>query len=289
MPPADGGNPDYDWKKVTAGPGYKNEANRLSGNGPMDNTTRQLIDYVKGFSPADMTPALLPGINTTVIDCMAAIVTGFESEPMRVGARYGRTMTQSDMKSTIMGYGIVTSPEAATLATSMGMRDADWVHSCDIVPGILAVGEALHKSGTDVLTAIALGMEVVQALDRAEDSKAPHGHFDNKYDGPATALAVGKLMGLDDDRLANALSIAIVPHMPLSVSHTGALSHFKSCHSPWQVRAGISAAVMASHGLTGPAQPFEERGGLWDSVTGPYKELKLPLNGTWQIACRDRT
>jgi 2-methylcitrate dehydratase len=36
--------------------------------------------------------------------------------------------------------------------------------------------------------------------------------------------------------------------------------------------------VMASHGLTGPAQPFEERGGIWDSVSGPYKELKLPLN-----------
>ena len=62
------------------------------------------------------------------------------------------------------------------------------------------------------------------------------------------------------------------------VSHVGALSHFKSCHSPWQVRAGVSAAFMASHGLTAPAQPFEERGGLFDSVTGPYKELKLPLN-----------
>src|ERR1700682_2658325 len=40
----EGGNPDYGWKKVMSGPGYKNEANRLSGNGPMDNTTRQLVE-----------------------------------------------------------------------------------------------------------------------------------------------------------------------------------------------------------------------------------------------------
>jgi 2-methylcitrate dehydratase len=274
---AEGGNPDYSWKKVTAGPGYKNEANRLSGNGPMDDTTRQLVSYVRAFSQADMTDALLPGINTTIIDCMAAIVTGFESEPMRAGAKYARTI-QSDMKSTVLGYGIVTSPEAATLATSMGMRDADWVHSCDIVPGILAVGEALHKSGPEVLTAIAVGMEVVTALSRADTARGLATRFDTHYDGPSSALAAGKLLGLDEDRMANALSIAIVPQIPLNVSHTGALSHFKSCHAPWQVRAGISAAIMASHGLTGPAQPFEERGGLWDSVTGPYKELRLPLN-----------
>ena len=271
------GNPDYDWKKVMSGPGYKNDANRLSGNGPMDNTSRQLVSYVKSFSEANLTPSLLPGIGTTMIDCMAAIVTGFESEPMRAGAKYARTI-HGDMKSTIFGYDIVTSPEAATLATSMGMRDADWVHSPDIVPGILAIGEALHKSGPEVLAAIALGLEIVSALGKAEDAKESHGHFDTKYDGPATALAAGKLLGLDEDRLANALSISLVPQIPLSVSHTGALSHFKSCHAPWQVRAGISAAVMASHGLTGPAQPFEERGGLWDSVSGPYRELRLPLN-----------
>src|ERR1700733_6764208 len=53
---SDTGNPDYSWKKVTAGPGYKNDANRLQGNGPMDNTTRQLVDYTQKFSDSDLKP-----------------------------------------------------------------------------------------------------------------------------------------------------------------------------------------------------------------------------------------
>ena len=167
----EGGNPEYNWRKVTAGPGYKNDANRLHGNGPMDNTTRQLVEYTKAFSAADLTSNLLPGIGTTMIDCLAAIITGFESEPMRAGAKYAKTV-QGDLKSTVFGYGIVTTPELAALTTSMGMRIADWLHSPDIVPGILAVGEALHKSGAEVLTAIAIGMEVVSALGRAQ-STAP--------------------------------------------------------------------------------------------------------------------
>ena len=281
QPRAAAATADFDWKSVRSGPGYKNDANRLSGNGPMDNTSRQLVEYTTGFSEANLTPNFLPGINTTMIDCMAAIITGFESEPGRIGAKYGQ-MIQSNMKSTIFGYGIVTSPEAATLANSMAMRDADWVHSPDMVPGILAIGEALHKSGPEVLTAIALGMEVVSALQQAEGTGHPdmqlNRKWDEKYDGAAAALAAGKLLGLDEDRLANALSMSLVPQMPLFVSHVGALSHFKSCHAPWSVRAGISAAIMASLGLTGPAPPFEARGGLWDSLTTPFKGLNLPVN-----------
>ncbi len=128
---------------------------------------------------------------------------------------------QGDLKSTVFGYGIVTSPEAATLANACAMRHADWVHSIDIIPAIIAMGEALHKSGTDVLTAIALALEVVSALGRAESAVQPacdaglpvHSNlFDNsKWDGPATALGVGKLLKLDGDRMANALSMSIVP------------------------------------------------------------------------------
>ena len=276
-----------DWKTVTSGPGYKNDANRLLGNGPMDDTSRKLIDYTLKFSEKNLTPNLIPGINLTVIDSMSALITGFESEIMRSTTRYARTM-QGDMKSTVFGYGVVTSPEAATLANACAMRDADWVHSIDIIPACIAVGEALHKSGTEVLTAIALGLEVVSAFGRAEGAAAKAADeagqpvrrqmFDNsKWDGPATALAVAKLMNLNEDRMANALSMSIVAQVPLNVSHVGALSNWKSAHGPWHVRSGVSGAIMASHGLTAPAQPFEERGGVFDVMTGPFTELKLPL------------
>ena len=36
--------------------------------------------------------------------------------------------------------------------------------------------------------------------------------------------------------------------------------------------------------MTGPAAPFEERAGLWDKVTGPFKELHLPLSPDRKMA-----
>src|SRR5205085_2213353 len=39
------------------GPGYKNTANRVGGNGPMDDTTRKIVKFVHEFSASTMTPA----------------------------------------------------------------------------------------------------------------------------------------------------------------------------------------------------------------------------------------
>ncbi len=145
-------------------------------------------------------------------------------------------------------------------------------HSSVMIPGILAVGEALHSTGPEVMVATALAYEVLWSVGRSAKRKV---QLDGPYEGLATAVACGKLMGLNEDRLGNALSLAIVPHLPMFVSHAGALSHWKGCHSGMGVREGTFAAMMAKEGMTGPAQPFEGRGGLWDTVTGPF-DLKIP-------------
>ncbi len=208
-----------DWQHVRTGPGYKNDAGRISGNGPMDDTTRQLVSYVTSFNESKLTANVLTGMSKIMLDALCALLAGFESEPARIGARIRKTI-QSSYKSTIMGYGVVTSPEVAAFTNSAMIRHCDYNdggppggHDSDIIPGILAIGEALHSSGMQVLTATAAGYEAVNALQEAHKGKG-HG-WDSMFDGIATALAVGKLLGLNEDKLANALSIALVPHMPL--------------------------------------------------------------------------
>src|SRR5262245_18667503 len=38
------------------GPGYKYTANRLGNNGPMDDTTRKIVNYVRSFDESKLTP-----------------------------------------------------------------------------------------------------------------------------------------------------------------------------------------------------------------------------------------
>jgi 2-methylcitrate dehydratase len=258
--------------------GWKNDSGRASGNGPMDGTTRQIVRYALSFSEANLTDSLVETLGDTMVDAIASIVSGFESEPARICARMAR-MTQSTLQSTVLGYGLTTSPELAAFANGCMLRHADFNdlgpggHVSDILSGILAVGEALHSTGPQTLVAVALGYEIAGSL-AAALSNGDQG-WDGPFEGPATAMAVGKLMGLNEDQLANALSLTLVPHMPMKVSHVGTLSHWKGCHSSESVRCAVFSTLLAREGMTGPAQPFEGRQGLWDHI-GRFNELHLP-------------
>jgi 2-methylcitrate dehydratase len=267
---------------LATGTGYKNDANRVSGNGPMDGTSKKLTSYVHSFSESQLTDSVTAGVNKLMLDCMVALIGSFTSEVGQITARLAKLYPAGELKSSIAGYGITTVPEAAAFANSFMVRNADYNdgdgenggHVSVIIPGILAIGEAVHATGPEVMAAVAVGYEILSSF--AHFARGGGGGWDAPYEGLATALACGKLLKLDEDRLANACSLALVPHMPMNVSHVGALSHWKSGHSPIGVRNGVFAALMAREGMTGPAQPFEERGGLMDVITGPF-ELKLPV------------
>jgi 2-methylcitrate dehydratase len=264
------------------GTGYKNDANRSSGNGPMDDTTRQIVKWVSSFSESDVNGPLANSIGDVMLDSMASLISGFESEPARISARLAQT-TQSNLKCTVLGYGVTTSPEMAAFANGCMLRHTDFndigpipegaSHLSDIISGILAIGEALHSTGSQMLAAIAVGYEVEGALSAVSRGFG----WDSPFEGVGVSMAVGKLMAMNEDQLANALSLTLVPHMPLKVTHVGALSHWKGCHSPESAKCAVWAALMAKEGMTGPSMPFEARYGLWDH-DGPFiKELSIPV------------
>jgi len=248
------------------GPGYRNDYERLGGNGPMDDTTRKIVSFVREFSERDLTPSAVAAVNRTMIDTMAALIAGFEAEPCRVGARLAKLSPPGSLKSTVLGYGIPTTPELAAFANGCLIRYTDFNdnaaggHNSDLISGALAVGEALHSTGLEVMTAITIGYELRSVAAGGESV--------------AAAMAAGKLMKLDEDRLANAVGMALVPHVALNKG-VGALSMWKGVRSAEATKCGVWAALMAREGMTGPPQPFEGRGSLW-SEQGPGRPFTLP-------------
>ncbi|MGB9069043.1 MAG: MmgE/PrpD family protein [Candidatus Acidiferrales bacterium] len=245
----------------------------------MDDTTRQIVRYVSSCSESILTGPVTDALGNIMVDAMAALVAGFESEPARICARLAQS-TRSDLKSTVLGYGVTTSPELAAFANGCMLRYADFNdealgagagHGSDIISGILAIGEAFHSTGTQVMVAVALGYEIIGALADAR----PGIGWDSWYEGPAAAMAVGKLLGLNEDQLANALSLALVPHMPMSVRGDH-FSHWKGCHSSEAVRCAVWANLLVREGMTGPSQPFEAKHGVFDHNVPFRKELRLP-------------
>ncbi|MGE5156361.1 MAG: MmgE/PrpD family protein, partial [Betaproteobacteria bacterium] len=95
--------------------------------------------------------------------------------------------------------------------------------------------------------------------------------------GVATALGIGRMLGLDRAQLGNAVSLALVPHIPLRVTRTGTLSMWKGCASASAIHSAIFAVRLARNGMTGPEEPFEGKTGLWDQATGAFS-VRLPAN-----------
>ena len=80
------------------------------------------------------------------------------------------------------------------------------------------------------------------------------------------ALGAGKLFGLDVDRLAECLSMAVVPNNALNQARTGHLSMWKAVAAGQSGRAGVFAALLAQAGMRGPHMPFEGKNGWTDHV-----------------------
>jgi 2-methylcitrate dehydratase len=135
-------------------------------------------------------------------------------------------------------------------------------HASDLIPGVLSLGEAVHASGSQVMAAITVGYEIRGA------------RFNGNMEAAAAAMAAGKVLGLTEDRLANALSLALIPHVPLNKGE-GHQSMWKGCRSAEAVKNGVWAALMAREGMTAPPAPFEGVGGRW-AMFG-REEVKLPV------------
>ena len=267
--PPPGSPPPPGWRPHT-GPGYTYTANRLGANGPMDETTAKIVKFVHGYNASDMTPPVVRAVNRTMVDSMAAAVAGFEEEAVRVCAKTARLYPAGSEKCTVLGYGITTTPEHASFVNSAMVRLVDFndtPHDSNLIPAALAMGEALHSSGADVMAAVVVGYEVMTV--GGGESIAP-------------AMAAGKLMGLDEDRLANAVTLALTPHVALNKG-VGAMSMWKGCRSAEAIKCGVWAAILAREGMTGPPQPFEGRGGLWYSQGRMGREFTLPAQEKMMI------
>jgi 2-methylcitrate dehydratase len=246
----------------------------------MDHISKQLVAFATSFSEADLAGPVVARANELLFDTVACAVAGHASEPARIVAKIARNVS-CETGATMFGSDRKTSPEIAALANTMMVRtydynDAYFGHPSDMIPGVLAAGEAARSSGIEVLTGIALAYEIYAAFARS----APY-HLDSWLDqgvfmNVGVALAAGKLWGLDESQLANAASLALVPNLPLGVSRWGALSMMKGCATAFAVRNGVFAALLAREGFTSAPEPYEGIFGLHHAI-GKF-DLRLPVD-----------
>ena len=73
------------------------------------------------------------------------------------------------------------------------------------------------------------------------------------YGAISSALAAGKILGLDVRQVTHAVGIAGVSNTALRQTRSGELSMWKGCAFANAAKNGLFAALVAGEGMTGPA------------------------------------
>ena len=235
----------------------------------------RLVDFTLKLKFEDLPPAAVRAAKMRVIDSIGVAVAAYLAPPARIARRLAPT-TSGGRAARLWGPLTHTTIDMAAFANGVMVRYLDlndaWRtkdahHPSDYLPGIIAVAEAYGRSGREAIVALAVAYEIMcRFTDIVPFNTAG---WDQPVTGAiATAMAAGKLIGLDRASLAHALSLSVIPNLCTYQTRAGELSMWKGCAGPNGARNGVFAALLAAEGMTGPFRPFEGIFGIWNQTLG---------------------
>lgn len=225
-----------------------------------------LAQWVSGLRLKDVPPRVVERTKLQHLSVLASLYSGSASEEGRAVLRAVRGWRQEG-PCTLLPGGEKTSPNSALFAHaaySMAYDFDDYCfmghtgHSAVLTP--LALGEALGADGRTVLEAQIAANEVAGRMGAACLIGPHNGQAWSFIHLAGASVAASKLLGLDADRTADALSIAFQqPHYML---FPGFFSPAKLLTAASPAAAGLQAAQLAAAGVRGPRWVFEADGGF---------------------------
>jgi 2-methylcitrate dehydratase len=245
----------------------------------MDRTTYMLSSFACGLNYDDLTPQTVHQVKRVLVDSLACAIGGYLSEPAKIARQLASTVT-STVPSRILGTRDYSSPEMAGFANSVMVRYLDYNdmsgggHPSDSIPGPLAMADALKIDGRTIITSMVVNYEVARRVGDHVQHTFQMGWDHGILRALGAACAAGKIMGLDRERMGHAISLAVVPNLPMGQTRVGELAMWKGMAGPHGTKAGIFAAQLAECGVTGPFEPFDGSEGLWAKMLNHPVQLE---------------
>jgi 2-methylcitrate dehydratase PrpD len=185
-------------------------------------------------------------------------------------------------EAAVIGFAGRLPMRDAALLNGMLMHGLDYddthmagiVHlTVSVLPTLLAVAARRRSSGAAVVAAYIAAIEAGTRI-----ASVARGGFHRQGFHPtgvvgafASALAAGRLIGLDAEGLARAQGIALsMASGSLQFLEDGAWT--KRVHPGWAAQAGITAATFAAHDIPAPLAVYEGRFGLFNLYLGAERE-----------------
>jgi 2-methylcitrate dehydratase len=239
----------------------------------------QLAAWVLAVRYEQLSETAIRHAKLLLLDSIGCALAALEENEFRAAVTAAEKLGGTP-ECTIIGSQAKTSAPNAALANgallrALDLNDIYWGpnrggHPSDDIATVLAAAERSSATGREVIAAIALGYEI---NGRLRDITVAEGNFDYTTLSVLVASATsGRLLGLNEDQLANALALGATFAPSLGVVRGGQISAAKWLGTGLASHTGLLAALLAAEGLSGPRGVMEDPHG-WSDVVQPGAEL----------------
>ena len=258
------------------------------GSNLSDPSVDEIVDYALALRYQDLSENVLHQATRRVVDTLACALGAYGALPVHIACEMA-VPVQGPFTARLIGRLRRTTTELAAFANGVMSRYLDFNdsslggnrggHPSDNLSGVLALAETTQASGKDFLLALTICYEIQC---RIADSVP---FQDKGWDQPVAgvigvAAACGRLLKLSAAQIRQAISIAVVSNYCSYQTRIGEISMWKGCASANGTKQGLFAAILASKGMTGPAQPISGIHGLYALTVGrPYAIAPFTRNG----------
>src|SRR5438034_159302 len=230
-----------------------------------------------------------------LIDSIAVAIAALR-HPAAQNARKHAYRFANSQGCVIWGTPKRVAPELAALTNGVLLRCHDYNdffvgrrnsgHSSDILSGVIAAAEWTNAPGKKLLSAVAIGYEMVGAAFDAFSTAQGGWDYTNLMALGATA-AIARLLNLNADQTREAMGLTAIPHFAADeiesgeLNRRGDLSMWKRFKGADAVRNSLQACLLAQVGVEAAVRPFVGKCGFMQKMSmqdDPVPVLRERLN-----------
>ena len=226
------------------------------------NAVDRIAAHAANLRYEDLGETTLLRARQVMLDTLGTMLGGYQTRLGRLAADYAAQRIPGE-EATLVADGRRSTAEGAAWANGvmgkfLGMDDSSRLSghvASELVPTLLALGEHLRLNGRQLITALAVGYDVFDAIQPAVREWQRERGLDHKSQvgSMASAVTAALAMGLDEAQIGNALALAMdmasgTEQYVWDAGHCDT----KDLLAGYGARNGIFAARLAGFGFQGP-------------------------------------
>jgi 2-methylcitrate dehydratase PrpD len=231
--------------------------------------TKGFVSFAANVTLDAVPDEALAAARLAILDWIGVTLAG-SAEPLTRSLLGVHRQWGGERQATVVGHRDRMPIVAASLVNGAAAHALDFddyladgvIHAtAPLVAGLLALAEARHVCGRDFLASYLVGYETHAHLSLELGSPLIHRGFHptGVLTHLGVALAAGRMIGLDEDRLAMCLGVGATQAAGLLTSF-GTMS--KPLHTGKSATNGVLAALLVESGYTGSASALDGERGL---------------------------